>query len=63
MPWLCGGDFNELTRQEEKLGGAARNHGQMQLFKDVLDECGFMDLGFVGSQFTWSKHFADGHSI
>lgn len=45
------------------MGGAARNHGQMQLFKDVLDECGFMDLGFVGSQFTWSKHFADGHSI
>lgn len=23
VPWLCEGDFNELTRQEEKLGGAA----------------------------------------
>ena len=23
-PWLCAGDFNELTRQEEKLGGAIR---------------------------------------
>ena len=35
----------------------------MQLFRDVLDECRFLDLGFVGSRFTWSKHFADSHSI
>ncbi|XP_075665901.1 uncharacterized protein LOC142635659 [Castanea sativa] len=35
----------------------------MQLFRDVLDEYGFLDLGFVGNRFTWSKHFADGHSI
>ena len=32
IPWLCIGDFNELTRQDEKLGGAIRNHGQMQSF-------------------------------
>ena len=35
----------------------------MQLFRDVLDECGFIDLGYVGSPFTWQKHFANGHSI
>ncbi|XP_023908712.1 uncharacterized protein LOC112020382 [Quercus suber] len=35
----------------------------MQLFRDVMDECGFMDLGYVGLPFTWEKHFADGHSI
>jgi len=28
-----------------------------------LDECGFLDLGFIGNRFTWSKHFVDGHSI
>ena len=52
MPWLCMGDFNEITRQEEKLGGAWRPHNQMQSFRDVIDECGFMDLGYVGSKFT-----------
>ena len=31
----------------------------MQLFKDVVDECAFMDLGFVGFPFTWHKNFAD----
>ena len=29
----------------------------MQDFWDILDEYGFMDLGFVGSMFMWRKHF------
>ncbi|XP_075636813.1 uncharacterized protein LOC142609058 [Castanea sativa] len=29
----------------------------MQAIRDNLDECGFMDLGFVGLRFTWHKHF------
>lgn len=35
----------------------------MQMFREVIDECNFMDLGFVSSNFTWSKHFEDGRSI
>lgn len=35
----------------------------MQLFRDVIDEYGFLDLGFIGPQFTWQKHFGDGHSV
>ena len=63
IPWICGGDFNEIVRQEEKWGGAPRDHNQMQSFRDVIDECSFMDLGYVGSKFMWAKHFEDGHSI
>ena len=63
IPWLCGGDFNEITRHLEKLGGNNRSQAQMQLFRDVIDECGFLDLGYVGEQFTWRKHFTDGHSL
>ena len=36
---------------------------QMQLFRAVTDECGLMDLGFVGPKYTWSKHFESGQSI
>ena len=63
IPQIYARDFNKITKQGEKLGGALRNHNQMQLFKEVIDECGFMDLGFIGSFFTQSKHFWDGWSI
>ena len=61
-PWLCAGDFNEITCQSEKLGGRTRPHSQMQLFWDALDDCSFIDLGYVGFPYTWHKHFA-GYTI
>lgn len=57
LPWLCAEDFNELVRSSEKLEGTNRSQVQMQLFKDVIDEGGFINLGYVGSQFTYQKHF------
>ena len=51
LPWLCLGDFNEILREEEKKGGNNRGHAQMQLFRDVIDECGFIDMGFKGYLF------------
>ena len=35
----------------------------MQEFRDVLDECGFRDLGYVGGKFTWCNGQRDGHII
>ena len=58
--WLCGGDFNELLKSHEKLGGRLRSYGQMQKFREVLDECGLCDLVFVGNKFTWFKTFPGG---
>lgn len=53
LPWCCVGDFNEILKIEEKRGGRIRPHNQMQAFRDVLDFCGFVDLGFTGPKFTW----------
>lgn len=61
--WLFLGDYNEIIQQHEKVGGVVRPHHQMQLFSDIIDECGFMDLGFVGPKFTWCRHFENGTSI
>ena len=63
LPWLCAGDFNEIVQSSEKLRGSNRSQNQMQLFKDAIDKCGFIDLGFEDSPYTWQKHFADRHSI
>lgn len=57
LPWLCSYDFNEITKQSKKLGGRLRPHNQMQIFREALDECELMDLGFKGSPFTWSKQY------
>ena len=43
----------------KKLGGRTRPHSQMQLFLDSLDDCSFMDLGYVGFPYTWHKLFVD----
>ncbi len=50
------GDFNEISKAEEKCGRLGRSETQMQNFRDVIDECGFMDLGFTGPRFTWTNN-------
>ena len=32
----------------------------MKEFRDLLDECGLMDLGFIGEKFTWRGKRSDG---
>lgn len=49
VPWLCASDFNEITKSNEKSEGRLRSFMQIKIFRDVLDECGLMDLGFMGS--------------
>ena len=34
----------------------------MQLFRDALDACEFIDMGYSGCQFTWKIFFRDGNS-
>ena len=47
------GDFNELLSCHDKLGGNSLNPRRVQLFKDCLDSCGMLDLGFNGPRFMW----------
>ena len=35
----------------------------MQEFRDVIDECGFRDLGFIGNKFTWHKNVMGGDTV
>ena len=60
LSWLCGGDFNELLKSHEKRGGHPCPYGQMQKFREVLDECGLLDLDFNGKKFTWFKNYPSG---
>jgi hypothetical protein len=54
-PWLCCGDFNEVLLQDEHYGSTDRSVAQMELFRDCLDACNLVDLGYSGPKFTWSN--------
>ena len=53
LPWCYFRDFNELLEVKDKMGGVPRAHNLMQSFRYVLDQCGFMDLGFTWQDYTW----------
>ena len=63
LPWLCARDFNEIAKSHEKYGGHLRLTKQMQDFQDIVDECSFMDLSFVGTKFTLYKNYSNGGTI
>jgi hypothetical protein len=53
--WICCGDFNEALHQDEHLSTRGRSNSQMALFRDCLNDCGLVDLGFIGPKYTWSN--------
>jgi hypothetical protein len=55
LPWICAGDFNEITSQEEQLGRNERSEAQMNLFRHCLMDCRLTDLGYSGYPFTWDN--------
>jgi exonuclease III len=54
-PWVCIGDFNEITDRSEKKGGNERARGQMEAFRNTLSFCDLSDLGARGQKFTWNN--------
>ena len=63
LPWLCAGDFNEIAKSHEKLGGRARLECQMKDFREALDACCLTDLGYRGMKFTWCKKLTGGITV
>ncbi|KAK9983991.1 hypothetical protein SO802_033516 [Lithocarpus litseifolius] len=55
LPWFYCGDFNEILSMNEKAGGAQRSQRQMEGFRQVINNCCFLDLGYCGPDFTWSN--------
>ena len=55
LPWVLAGDFNEPLLDEDKFGGRRVSINRSLLFKDCLDRCSMMDLGFLGPRYTWTN--------
>ncbi|KAL5749548.1 hypothetical protein ACOSP7_024151 [Xanthoceras sorbifolium] len=50
LPWLIGGDFNEILRGAEKE-------------REAVDSCNLLDMGFSGNKFTWCNRQFGGNII
>lgn len=53
--WCIIGDFNDLMFEHEKFGGRRHPRGLLEGFTETVNDCGLLDLGYVGSKFTWKK--------
>ncbi|KAL5773581.1 hypothetical protein ACOSQ2_013505 [Xanthoceras sorbifolium] len=53
LPWLCGGNFNEILMDCEKVGSLSKQRRLLSNFREALDACCLQDLGFEGPMFTW----------
>lgn len=53
VPWLVGGNFNEILACNEKAGSVTRNERKMNGFRETMAFCALKDLHFVGPKFTW----------
>lgn len=50
------GDFNTSLFSSERSGGATSfPQRRMEDFQHMVHQCGLVDLGFLGRQFTWSR--------
>lgn len=55
MSWVIARDFNEPVSDADKFGGRVVSSNQSMLFKECLDRCNMVDLGFSGPRFTWTN--------
>ena len=46
LPWVMAGDFNEPLSESDKFGGRGVSVNRTLEFKDCLDACNMIDLGF-----------------
>ncbi|KAK9927239.1 hypothetical protein M0R45_024432 [Rubus argutus] len=53
LPWLMGGDFNEILESHEKEGGQARCARQMIDFREAVQFCSLSNIHAMGPRFTW----------
>lgn len=50
--WLMLGDFNAVLNGDDKFEGNRVNINRAFQFKECLDDCNMLDLGFAGSKYT-----------
>ncbi|KAK1277774.1 hypothetical protein QJS04_geneDACA022160 [Acorus gramineus] len=59
LPWLVGGDFNEVRYSNEKVGGRPAHARRLRKFNECISKSLLSDLKATGHTLSWSNHQAD----
>ncbi|GAA0186338.1 hypothetical protein LIER_33626 [Lithospermum erythrorhizon] len=63
LPTLFIGYFNEVFYHYEHVSQThPRPHWQMNKFRQMVEDCGIIDVDFSGFPFTWCNDFTSPHS-
>ena len=62
-PWCCFGDFNEILNLQEKSGGNEKNIDMVVKFREAVQACNLVDVGYRGYPFMWSNRRYGQHFI
>ncbi|TXG60811.1 hypothetical protein EZV62_012174 [Acer yangbiense] len=55
LPWVYSGDFNEVLSQNENCGGSEKVFLNMLLFRQAVEDCDLIDLGYSGPRYMWNN--------
>lgn len=53
--WMVMGDLNTIASVNEKVGGRIPKASKMEELKNVMNQCGIIDLGAHGPRCTWNN--------
>lgn len=56
IPTIILGDFNVILKAEDKLGGNPFQYQEEAEFQDFIFSNSLIDLGFLGSPYTWCNN-------
>ncbi|XP_009788948.1 uncharacterized protein [Nicotiana sylvestris] len=62
-PWCVGGDFNIIMDPNKKLGGQPHRMYRSLEFQTCISNCGLIDMGYNGSNYTWCNNRRSGKKI
>ncbi|KAJ8431597.1 hypothetical protein Cgig2_025639 [Carnegiea gigantea] len=55
LPWFIVGDFNDIVQMHEKTGQSDRNAWMLSGFREAVNDCRLIDLGFSSYPCTWNN--------
>src|SRR4051812_1504642 len=59
-PWCIVGDFNNVLRGRDRIGGRMVTEAEYYDLQNMMDKCNLAEMDNVGDYFTWhNKHEAD----